>query len=110
MVYKYFVKKTAGSGLSHTTKSMSPNEQLAGKLHKPIIKKFKSRKVCSFFKKNIWGCDLADMQLISRCDKGFRFLLCVFDIFNKYAWVVPLKDKKRCKYFQCISKDFKTIH
>ena len=34
------------------------------------------------------------MQLISTFDKGFRFLLCVIDIFSKYAWVVPLKDKK----------------
>ena len=34
------------------------------------------------------------MQLISRYNKGIRFLLCVIDIFSKYAWVVPLKDKK----------------
>ena len=40
------------------------------------------------------GVDLADMQLISRFNKGFRFLLCVINIFGKYAWVVPLKDKK----------------
>ena len=40
------------------------------------------------------GADLADMQLISKFNKGFRFLLCVIDIFSKYAGVVPLKDKK----------------
>ena len=40
------------------------------------------------------GADLADMQLISKFNKGFRFLLCVIDFFSKYAWVVPLKDKK----------------
>ena len=34
------------------------------------------------------------MQLISKFDKGIRFLLCAFDIFSKYAWVIPLKDKK----------------
>ena len=34
------------------------------------------------------------MQLISKFNKEFRFLLCVIDIFSKYAWVVPLKDKK----------------
>ena len=34
------------------------------------------------------------MQLISKFNKGFRFLFCVIDIFSKYAWVVPLKDKK----------------
>ena len=89
MVYKIFDKKTAGSGI----KSMPQNEQLAEELHKPIIRKFGKRKVYSAFKDNIWGADLADMQLISKFNKRFRFLLCVIDIFSKYAWVVPLKDK-----------------
>ena len=48
----------------------------------------------SSFRDNIWGADFADMQSISKFNKGFRFLLCVIDIFSKYAWVVPLKDKK----------------
>ena len=43
---------------------------------------------------NIWGADLADMQLISKFNKGIRFLLCVINIFSKYAWVIPSKDKK----------------
>ena len=42
----------------------------------------------------MWGADSADMQLISKFNKGFRFLLCVIDIFSKYAWVLPLKYKK----------------
>ena len=67
---------------------------LAKEVHKPIIRKFNKRTVYSGFKDNIWGADLADMQLISKFNKGFRFLLCVVDIFSKYAWVVPLKDKK----------------
>ena len=45
-------------------------------------------------KDNIWGANLADMQLISKFNKGFRFLLFVIDIFSKYVWVVLLKDKK----------------
>ena len=48
----------------------------------------------SSFKDNIWGVDLAGIQLLSKFNKGFRFLLCVIDIFSKYAWVIPLKDKK----------------
>ena len=48
----------------------------------------------SSFTDNIWGADLADMELISKFNKGFRFLLCVIDIYSRYAWVVPLKDKK----------------
>ena len=51
-------------------------------------------KVYPAFKENIWAADLADMQLISKFNKGFKFLLCVIDIYSKCAWVVPLKDKK----------------
>ena len=79
MVCKFFDKKSKGSG----TKSM-PNQQLADELHKLIIRKFKRRNVSSF-KVNIWGVDLADMQLISKYNKGIKFLLCVIDRFSKYA-------------------------
>ena len=46
------------------------------------------------FKDNIWDADLADMQLIRTFNKKLRFLLCVIDLFSKYAWGLPLKDKK----------------
>ena len=90
MVYKSFDKKTAGSVI----KSIQQNEKLADERHKPIIRKFKKIEVFSAFKDNIWGADLADTLLISKSNKGFRFLLCVTDIFSKYAWEQPLKDKK----------------
>ena len=91
MVYKFFDKKSKGSGVNIQVKH---NEQLAKELHKPIIRNFKKRTVYSGFKDNIWGADLADMQLISKLNEGFRFFLCVIDIFSIYAWVAPLKDKK----------------
>ena len=47
----------------------------------------------SLFRDNIWEVDSADMLLLSKFNKGFIFILCVIDIFSKYAWVVPLKDK-----------------
>ena len=90
MVYKYFDKKNKDDGV----KFMPQNKQLAKELDKQIIRKFKKRKVHSAFKDYVSGIDLADTQLISKFNKGFRFLLCVIDIFSKYAWVVPLKDKK----------------
>ena len=88
MVCKFFDKKSKGSGIVNNKE----NIQLAEELYKPIIRKLEKRKVYSSFRDNIWGADLADMQL------GFRFLLCILDIFSKYAWVVPLKDKKRYSY------------
>ena len=65
MVYKFFDSKVKGSGANHVnnTKLTPQNQQLAEELHKPIIKKFEKRKVNAAFKDNIWGADLADMQL-----------------------------------------------
>ena len=68
-------------------------------MQKPIIRNFNKTADYSELKDNIWGADLADMQLLSKFNKGFRFLLCVTDIFSKNAWVIPLKDKKRHKYY-----------
>ena len=90
IVYKFFDKKSSGSGI--TTNEF--NYQLANELHKAGIKKFKKRKVYSCFKDNIWGVDLAEMQSLSKNNKGFKYLLCAIDLFSKYAWVIPIKDKK----------------
>ena len=91
MVYKLFDKKSQGSGRHSSSTSYRPlssasqlannkeNIQLADELHKPILRKFKKRKVHSSFRDNIWGVDLADMQLLSKFNKGFRFLLCAID-------------------------------
>ena len=94
------IKKPSGSGVATlrnkfaANNKIKQNQQLAEELHKLIIRKFKKRRVYSLFKDNIWGADLVDTQLISKFNKGIRFLLCVIDIYCKYAWVVPLKDKK----------------
>ena len=104
MVCTFFDKKSQGNGLANNNE----NIQLAKKLHKSINKKFNKRKVYSSFKDNIWSVDLADMQLLSQFNKGFRYLLCVIDIFSKYAWVVPLKEKKGVSIvnaFQIILKE-----
>ena len=69
------------------------NQQLAAELHRQIIRKFGKRKVYSYFIDNVWGADIADMNLISKCNKEIRFYY-VIDIYSKYAWVVPLKYKK----------------
>ena len=64
MVYKFFDKKSSGSGIANES-----NYQLANELHKPIVRKFKKRKVYLSFKDNIWGADLVDMQSLSKYSK-----------------------------------------
>ena len=97
----FFDKKSTGSSVNTP---LEFNEQLAKELHKPVIRNLKKRTVYSGFKDNIWGADLADMQLISKFNKGFRFLLFVIGIFSKYAWVVPLKGKKGASIVNAFQK------
>ena len=80
MIYKFFAKKSKGSGIVN-----EPNYQLANDFHKPIIRKFKKGKVYSSFRENTWGVDLADMQSLSKFNKGIKYLLCAIYLFSKYA-------------------------
>ena len=91
MVFKLFDKKSSGSCIKYENMS---DQQLVEEFHKPVITKFNKRKVQPPFIDNIWGADIDNMQLISKFNKGIRFLLFVIDISSKYAWVIPLKDKK----------------
>ena len=81
MVYKFFDKTSSGSGIAAT----KPSYQLANELHRQIIRKCKKRKVYSSFRDNIWWVDSADMQSLSKYNKGIRYLLCAIDLFSKYA-------------------------
>ena len=81
----------SGSGIKNEN---IPNKELAEELLISFIRNFNKRKVHSLFIGNIWGTDLADMQLVSKINKGFRFLLCAIDNYSKHAWVITLKDKK----------------
>ena len=111
MVYKFFDKKSMGSGMARDTAKPSSLERstsiLADELHKLVIKKVNKRKVYSQFKDNIWGVDLVDMQSLSRKNKGIKYLLCVIDLFSKYAFVVPLKDKKGISIVNAFDKIIK---
>ena len=76
VVYQIFYRKTSGGASKNENIS---NKELAEELHKPIIKYFKKRKVHSSFIDNVWGVDLADMELISKFNKGICFLLNVIN-------------------------------
>ena len=87
MVTIFLIKKYSGIGVA----AIEPSYQLANELHRQIIIQCKRQKVYSSFRDDIWGIDLADMQSLSKYNKGTKYLLCAIDIFSKYGWVVPLK-------------------
>ena len=82
ILYKFFDKKPSGCGIKNEN---IPNKKLGEELHKRIIRKFNKRKVHSPLIDNIWGGDIADMQLIGKFNEEFRFLLCVIDIANMHG-------------------------
>ena len=118
MVYKFFDKKSTaepsslertGSGIATAGPSALARSSsiLADELHKPIIRKFDKGKVYSQFKDNIWGVDLADMQSLSRKNKGIKYLLCAIDLYSKFAFVIPLKDEKGISIVNAFNKIIK---
>ena len=111
MVYKFFDKKSTGSGFKKLKNTTKPSSSiLADELHKPIIRKFNNRKVYTQFKDNIWGVDLADMQSLSRKNKGIKYLLRAIDLYSKYAFVIPLKDKKGISVVNAFNKIIKQFN
>ena len=107
MVYKLFDEKSMGSGFKKLKNTARSSSVLADERHKPIIRKFNKRKVYSQFKNNIWGVDLADMQSLSRKNKGIKYLLCAVHLYSKYAFVIPLKDKKGISIVNAFNKIIK---
>ena len=114
MVYKFFDKKSTGSGTAKPSslKRITRDSSLilADELHKPVIKKFNKRKIYSQFKDNIWGVDLADMQSLSKKNKSIKYLSCAIDLFSKYAFVIPLKDKKGISIVNAFNKVIKQFN
>ena len=104
MVYKFFDKKSTGGAFKKLKNSSSI---LVDERHNPIIRKFNKRKLYSQFKDNIWGVDLADMQSLSRKNKGIKYLLCAIDLYSNYAFVIPLKDKKGISIVNAFNKIIK---
>ena len=91
LAINFFIKKSLGSGIKNENMS---DQKLTEELHKQIIRLLKKRKVHSSIIDSIWGADLAEIQLINKVNKEIRFLLCVYDIFSKYTWVISWKEKK----------------
>ena len=68
-------------------------EDLSNELNKPVINKFERKKVIVNHIDEIHSCDLVDMQKYSKMNKGYKYIFTNIDIFSKYSWSFPLKQK-----------------
>ena len=82
-------------------------QQLAEELHKPITRKFTKRRVFVKGVDEIWAADLVEMGKFSDWNKGIKYLLMVIDVFSKFGWIEPLKDKKGETVAAAFEKIFK---
>jgi hypothetical protein len=69
------------------------SNELADELHHRVIKSFPKRRVYVHSIDQTWAVDLIDMQQYSKQNKHYKYLLAVIDIFSKYGWLIPLKNK-----------------
>ena len=90
MVYKFFQRKSGGSDVAS-----EPNYQLANELHRKIIRKFKRQKAYSSFRDSIGDVDLANIQSLSKYNRGIKHLVSAIYLFSRYVWVFPLKEKRK---------------
>ena len=85
---------------------MSVNKKLAIELDKSVIEQIKNRRVYTRFKDNVWEAGLFDMGSLSSKNRNVKHLLCVMDVFTKYAWVKTLTDKKSKTVLNAFIKKF----
>ena len=94
-------KKKLGLGVENSNKILSEE------LHKPKRKNYPRRKIIANHIDEIFTADLVEMQKFAKMNKGYRYLLTCIDIFSKYSWVIPLKDKKGINVKNALQKIFK---
>ena len=101
-----FISRALGGNIP--SQSVQWTNLLADELHKPVIKKFKKRRVFVKGIDKIWSCDLVDMQSLSKSNNGIKYLLTIIDIFSKYAWIVALKNKTGATVTAAFAEIFKS--
>ena len=82
------------------------NKILSEELHKSKRKNYPRRRIIVNHINEIFAADLVEMQKFSKLNKGYRYLLTCIDIFSKYSWVIPLKDKKGITIKNALEKIF----
>ena len=80
--------------MNTSIKNVEKQQQLLAKeVFSPQITKFRRERIIPLFKDETWSADLIDKSSLSKYNNNYKFILTVIDIFTKYAWAIPLKNK-----------------
>ena len=101
-----FLVKNIISGKKKLGLGIENNRILSEESHKPKRKNYPRRKIIVNHIDEIFAADLVEMQKFAKLNKGYRYLLTCIDIFSKYSWVIPLKDKKGINVKNALEKIF----
>ena len=83
------------------------NKIFASEIHSRVRRKFKRRKIVVYRLDEIWAIDLASMESISSYNNEYKFILCIIDVFSKYAWCVPLNNKSAITVLDAVKEVIK---
>jgi len=83
------------------------SDHLAEELHRPVVRHFRKRKVIVRGIDKIWAADLVDMQAFAKDNDKIKYLLTIIDVFSKYGWIVPLKQKTGIAVANALERVFK---
>ena len=104
MEEKNVINSIIGIKRKHIGLGSVMRQELVDELHKPMRKNFPKRKVIAKHVDDIWAADLVDMQYYSRTNKGYKYILMIIDVFSKYGWAVPLKNKTGTEMVRAFSE------
>ena len=77
---------------------MSQGEKFATEIHRRVQRNFKRRRITVYRVDEIWALDLASMESFVSYNNGFKFILCIVDVFSKFAWAIPHKTRKQLRF------------
>lgn len=80
------------------------NSEFSKEIHKRVYKNFDRRHIIAYGNDDLWGADLADVSRLANFNNKTTFLLTIIDIYSRYAWVIPLKNKTSISVFKAFKE------
>ena len=98
------------TSIKNVEKQQQQQQQLAKEVFSPRITKFRRERIIPLYKDETWSADLIDKSSLSKYNNNYKFILTVIDIFTKYAWAIPLKNKSGLSIANGFKESYRKVH